>query len=106
MIRQIILGVEPSIHEGVFRGAPTFRFGTDFALMQLRPRDRVHVVLQRRATTKAQKPYPPIDDPRGIATWLGRNRCMVTFVDTADVAAKRHAFAALVRAWIASLAAR
>lgn len=41
-----------------------------------------------------------IDDPAGLLEWLGDDRATVKFRDAADIAAKREAFAALLREWL------
>ncbi|MGA9521271.1 MAG: DUF1801 domain-containing protein [Myxococcaceae bacterium] len=105
-VRQIILGVSPEIREGIKWNAPSFRTTDFFATFHLRNRDSVRLILHTGAKVKASaKKGVEIADPAGLLEWLADDRCMVTFVDAADVQAKRTPLKAVIREWIARLPA-
>src|SRR5688572_26703061 len=99
-LRQLILGVDANITEGIKWNAPSFRTSEWFATFQLRGKPGVRIVLHLGAR-KRTGPRPVIADPAGLLTWLGDDRAIVTFADAAEVAAQRAALTAIVRAWIA-----
>ena len=101
-VRAIVLGAAPTIAEGVKWNAPSFRTSEWFATFHLRARDGVQVILHLGARVRETATTGiAIDDPHGLLEWLARDRATVRFRDLADVEAKRDAFGALVRAWIA-----
>ena len=101
-VRAIVLGAAPTIGEGIRWNAPSFRTSEWFATFHLRARDGVQVILHLGARVRETAATGiAIDDPDGLLEWLARDRATVRFRDLADVEAKRDAFAALVRAWIA-----
>ncbi len=71
--------------------------------MHLRGRQGIGVVLHcgARAGPRAQR--LPVRDPAGMLDWLANDRAMVRFADTAEVEARREAFQALLRDWLACL---
>lgn len=101
-LRAIIRGVDPRITERVKWNAPSFATTEHFATFHLRHRAGVQVVLHLGA-----KPRPDADvrtavaDPSGLLAWRGPDRATVTFADRADVEAKRAAFEAVLRQWVA-----
>ena len=50
-LREIILGADPSIVEGIKWNAPSFRTSEYFATFHLRARDGVQLILHRGAVT-------------------------------------------------------
>jgi hypothetical protein len=96
-VRQVILGADPSITEGVRWNAPSFRTSEWFATFHLRAKAGLQVILPLGAKARGG-PDIAFDDP--LLVWLGKDRASVTFRDAADVAAKRAAFAGLIRRWI------
>ncbi|MBB5206904.1 DUF1801 domain-containing protein [Chiayiivirga flava] len=103
-MRSAILGADPSIAEGIKWNVPSFRTRDWFATLHLRARTGVGVILHLGAKkTAASEHGVPIDDPDGLLQWLARDRAMVAFRDLADVSARRDAFVALIRRWIAHL---
>lgn len=99
-LRQIILGADPSIAEGIKWNAPSFRTSDDFATMHLRVKDGVGVVLHLGAKKRSDAVTLTIDDPESLLTWLAKDRAMATFRDTRDVELKQAAFAAIIQQWI------
>ena len=100
-VRELILGADPRITEGVKWNAPSFRTTEWFATVHLRARDGVQVILHRGA--KAREGAPSLDDPSGLLEWMGKDRASVKFSDLDDVKAKRERFTAIVRGWIANV---
>jgi hypothetical protein len=101
-VRRIVLGVSPAISEGVKWNAPSFRTKEWFATVFLRDRKRVRLVFHRGAKVKDDaSARPRIDDPKGLIEWLANERCLVTVGAGREIAARRTAFAKIVRQWIA-----
>jgi hypothetical protein len=101
-VRAVILGADPRIGEGVKWNAPSYRTSGDFATFHLRGRAGVQVVLHLGAKARPDaRVRDAVADPLALLDWRGPDRAIVTFRDPADVAAKRAAFAAIVREWIA-----
>ncbi|MDY7225561.1 DUF1801 domain-containing protein [Hyalangium rubrum] len=100
-VRKIILGISPEISEGIKWNAPSFRTTDHFATFNLRPQDRVRLILHTGAKVKdTAKKGLKIEDPEGLLEWLAKDRCLVTLGDSKDVKAKRAALEAIVRQWI------
>lgn len=108
LLRQLILDVDPEIHEGIKWNAPSFRTSDWFATLNLRARSgeqHVWLILHTGAKQKASPDAAAaIPDPAGLLEWLGKDRAVVTFTDTADIANKREPLQAILRAWVARLA--
>jgi hypothetical protein len=101
-LRQIILGADPSIAEGIKWNAPSFRTSEWFATFHLRARDGVQVILHLGAKKRADAAeVATIADPDGLLEWLAADRASTKFRDLADVEARGPAFAALIRRWTA-----
>ena len=101
LIRSAILEADPGIREGVKWNAPSFRTHEYFATTHLRDKAGIGVILHRGAKVRAPDPGEcQVDDPHGLLKWLAADRASVSFADAADLAAKRTAFVALIRAWI------
>lgn len=101
-LRRIVLGLSPAIREGIHWNAPSFRKGEDFATFHLRERDRVQIVLHTGESRKRPGACP-FPDPSGLLEWSDEDRALVTFLDAADVRAKRAAFEAVLHEWIRRL---
>ena len=100
-LRQIILGADPSIREGIKWNAPSFRTSEHFATFHLRAKDGVQVILHFGAKKRADKAAGvTIADPESLLEWLATDRASVKFADLEDIDAKRSAIAAVVRQWI------
>ncbi len=99
-VRRIILGVHPSIAEGIKWNAPSFRTVEYFATFHLREKVGFSVVLHLGARAR-DGARPVIADPTGLLRWLGKDRAIVRFAEPADIESQRAAFAAVVTQWIA-----
>jgi len=103
-LREIILGANPEIRDGVKWNAPSFRTTDYFATLNNprnpRSRDRVQLILHTGARRKDVTARGKIDDPAGLLEWLAPDRCIATFTCAADIDAKREALQSIVRAWI------
>lgn len=102
LVRQIILGIDPGIREGIKWNSPSFRTNDYFATVNLRVRgkqDHVWLILHTGAKAKKIKDVK-IDDPDGLLEWLAKDRCLVTFVDGKEIQKKRKALEAILRQWI------
>lgn len=102
-LRALILEVSPTIREVVKWNAPSYRAGAhDFLTFNLRTKDRIRLVFHTGAKVKAGATRPDIADPATLLEWLGPDRALVT-LGADDVATKRTALKALVRAWLRAL---
>jgi hypothetical protein len=98
-VRQIILGADIGITEGIKWNAPSFRTSEWFATFHLRAKTGLQVILHLGAKVRGG-PAVTVDDPSTLLVWLGKDRASVTFRDADDVMTKRDAFADLIRRWI------
>jgi hypothetical protein len=98
LLRTVIVGVSPSINEGIKWNAPSFRTVEWFATMNFRG-DALMVILHLGAKARDASGLM-IDDPNGLLKWLGKDRASVSFRDMAAVRANKDAFAAVIRQWI------
>lgn len=99
-LREIILGADPRIAEGIKWNAPSFRTSEWFATFHLRAKDGVQLILHLGAKRRDGADVA-IADPHSLLRWLGADRASVTFRDLDDIEAKRSAFADVIRQWIA-----
>lgn len=100
-LRQIILGADPGITEGIKWNAPSFRTSEYFATFQLRAKEGVQVILHLGAKTRASSTSGiAIADPESLLEWLAKDRASVKFRDLKDIDARRSAFANVIREWI------
>jgi hypothetical protein len=100
-VRQIILGVNKEIAEGIKWNAPSFYFKDWFATTGLRSKDFVHVVFHTGAKVKASATQGvAIDDPSGLLEWHAKDRCSAKFYDMKDVKAKKAALQDIVKQWL------
>jgi hypothetical protein len=103
-VRTIVLGVSPTIEEGIKWNAPSFRTADYFATINLRSRDRVQLIFHRGAKVKDNSTDGmTVPDPAGLIQWLARERCIVTVGAGKEIAKNRAAFEAIIRAWIRQL---
>ena len=102
-VRELILGVDSAIQEGIKWSAPSFRTDDWFATVNLRGKggdERVWLILHTGAKkSKAMK----VADPMGLLKWLAKDRCLVMFEDETDVKSKGAALKAIVRGWVRAL---
>lgn len=103
-VRAIVLGASPAIREGIKWNAPSFRTTDWFATLNLRAKggeERVWLILHTGAKVKATASAGvSIPDPKGLLTWLAKDRSLVTLANLAEIRAKRAALQTLLRAWI------
>jgi len=100
-LRQIILGADPSIAEGIKWNAPSFRTSEFFATFHLRAKDGVQVILHLGAKKRESATTGiGVADPESMLQWLGKDRASVKFRDRKDIEARGAAFADVIRAWI------
>ena len=110
LIRTIILAANPEVGEEVKWNSPSFYLGDStrhFATLNLHPRTAkggVLIIFHQGAKVKAKGlKGPKVEDPAGLLTWLGKERCSAWFQGAADVEGKRGALGEVVRQWIAQL---
>ncbi len=99
-LRKLILGVDPTIQEGIKWNSPSFRTTEYFATLNLR-QDRVWLILHTGAKVKANAMSGiPIADPTGLLEWLAKDRAVVKFADANDLKSKKAALEAILREWV------
>ena len=104
-LREIILGANPAIADGIKWNAPSYRTEDWFATTHLRAKTGVQMVMHFGAKKRANfSPRKQIADPESLVQWLADDRGTVTFRDMDDIHSKRSAFAALIREWIPHVA--
>jgi hypothetical protein len=100
-VREIILGADPSITEGIKWNAPSFRTSEYFATFHLRAKEGVQVILHLGAKARDTSiSGGAVADPESLLEWLGKDRASVKLRDLKDIDAKRSAFADILRRWI------
>ena len=100
-IRRLMLGVDPSVREGIKWNAPSFRTTEYFATTNLRSRAGVGIILHLGAKVrKLPADGVRIDDPMKLLKWLGKDRAMVEFGNSRDLGEKAAAFQLILRQWI------
>ena len=109
-VRAAILKLGPRIGEEIKWNSPSFYLNDHFATIntgrktRARPMDHIPVVLHRGAKARPGGDVrASIDDPTGLAEWLGGDRCVVMFRSPEEVEARKGAFRDLLRQWIACL---
>jgi hypothetical protein len=98
-LRQIMLGADPGIAEGIKWNAPSFRTSEYFATFHLRAKNGVQVILHRGAKPRETAGIA-INDPEGLLEWLGHDRASVTFRNLHAINTRSAAFADIIRQWI------
>lgn len=100
-VRETILSADPTITEGIKWNVASFRTSEYFATVNLRAKNGFGILLHFGAKKgDVAKTGVAIPDPDGLLEWLAKDRAMVTFRDLGDFAARRSAFATLIRQWI------
>ncbi len=100
-IRRTIRGAAPGIREGIKWNAPSFRTTEYFATTNLREKAGIGVILHLGAKVRALPAGGlAIADPQKMLTWLAKDRAMIVFRDGKELAARKAAFAALIRQWV------
>jgi hypothetical protein len=100
-VRQVVLGADPSITEGIKWNAPSFRTSEYFATFHLRAKDGVQLILHLGAKKRdASVPRTAIPDPGSLLEWLGKDRASASFDGLEAIDAHRLALADIIRHWI------
>jgi uncharacterized protein YdhG (YjbR/CyaY superfamily) len=103
-VRKWILGIDPTIHEGIKWNAPSFRTADYFATLFLRTRDRVQLIFHTGAKGKGVSMKDrPMPDPNGLVQWLAADRCTVTLGRGSELKGNRKPFEAFAKSWIRHL---
>ena len=99
-IRKLILGVHPSIAEGIKWNAPSFRTAEYFATTNLRAKSGIGIVLHLGAKVREIPTGFSIADPTNLLKWLGNDRATVEISNLQDIADNKTAFESVIRQWI------
>lgn len=103
-LRGLMRELDPAISEGIKWRVPSWRTHEWFATTHLRVPQGLGLILHFGAKPR---PVPAeglgIEDPQGLLEWLGRDRAMLHFVDTAAFAHQRADALALLRQWLRQL---
>lgn len=103
-VRQLILGADPSIAEGMKWKSPSFRTDEYFATVHIRRQDAVQIILHLGAKVRPDiRERITVADSSSLLEWLGNDRACVKFKDRSEIEAQRPAFEAIVRQWITHL---
>lgn len=99
-LRSILLGVDPSIAEGVKWNTASYRTTEWFATLN-GPKHvkEPMIILHAGARTKGIMLKDRIPDPEGLLKWMGSDRAQILFKDAADIKAKEKALRAIVNTW-------
>lgn len=100
-LRAIILGVDPSILEGVKWNTASFRTADWFATLN-GPKQvkEAMIILHAGAKAKGIVLKDRIPDPNGLLKWLGNDRAQLIFRDANDIETNTEALGSIIRAWI------
>jgi hypothetical protein len=100
-LREIILGADKAVEEGIKWNAPSFRTSEYFATFHLRAKEGVQIILHLGAKKRdSSASGVVIADPQSLLTWLDKDRASAKFRDRKEIDAKRAAFADVIRQWI------
>ena len=101
LLREILLGADPTVAEGIKWNAPSFRTSGYFATTHLRGKGTIGLILHRGAKMRElPEEGLAVADPAGLLKWLGKDRAMIEFRQRAEIDSARGALAALIRQWI------
>jgi hypothetical protein len=102
VIREVILGADAGITEGIKWKAPSFRTTEFFATFNLHAKGCVQVILHRGAKVRDRdaQEHLPVADPSGMLEWLSKDRASVKLHSMADIEERRAALGSLISAWI------
>lgn len=99
-VREIILGVDPSIQEGIKWKVPSFRTTEYFATFHVRSKKGMGLILHFGAKKREDLPQrSTISDPTNMLEWLSDDRAMITFASMEDVTSNEREFATIIRQW-------
>ena len=103
-LRTLVREASPAAQEIVKWNSPSYVLdGVDQATINAQGRGAVRLILHRGATTAENTDAASAftGDPLGLLTWHSDIRASLPVTDLADLAAKRDAALAVVRAWLA-----
>ena len=101
LLREILLGADPTVAEGIKWNAPSFRTSGYFATTHLRGKGTIGLILHLGAKARELPAGGlAVADPAGLLKWLGKDRAMIEFRQRAEIDSARGALAALIRQWI------
>ena len=101
ILRMAILGIDPSVAEGIKWNAPSFRTTEYFATTNLRAKVGVGLILHLGAKVRELPDGAvAIDDSGKLLKWLGKDRAMVEFGGESELLEKKAALVAVLRQWI------
>ena len=96
-----MLGVDPSIAEGIKWSAPSFRTSEYFATTHLRTKAGIGLILHLGAKVRqSAEGALTINDPDKLLKWLGKDRAMLEFASADELEGKKPALIAVLRQWI------
>jgi len=100
-VRQIILGANDQIEEGIKWNAPSFYVKEHFATFNLHAREFVRVIFHMGAKVKDNSAEGvKIKDPSGLLERIAKDRCAARFYSMSDVTSKRVSLEDIVNQWI------
>lgn len=101
LLREVLLGSDPRITEGIKWNAPSYKTHEYFATTHLRRPSGIGLVLHLGAKARASSlGRDTIQDPAGLLQWLAQDRAMIEFKDVDDLQGRREDVAAIVRQWV------
>lgn len=100
-LREVVVGADASIAEGIKWNAPSFRTTEYFATTHLRSKSGLGLILHLGAKVRALPANGvAIDDPGGLLKWLARDRALIEFSQVDEIARRRPELQALLWQWI------
>ncbi len=102
-LRQVILGADSRVREGIKWNAPSFFCHEWFATFNLRARGCVQLIFHRGAKVKAKINERYVSDPTGLLDWITNDRCSAKFTNMQDVKARSPALKEIVAQWVRHL---
>ena len=100
-LRKLMLGVDPSVREGIKWSAPSFRTSEYFATTHLRSKTGIGLILHLGAKERESADAAlAIHDPDQLLKWLGKDRAMLEFASADELEGKKPALIAVLRQWI------
>lgn len=101
LLREILLGADPTVAEGIKWNAPSFRTSGYFATTHLRGKGTIGLILHLGAKARELPAGGlAVADPANLLKWLGKDRAMIEFRNRTEIDSAREALAALIRQWI------
>lgn len=100
-VRDVVLGADSAIAEGIKWNAPSFRTTEYFATVNLREKAGVGLILHLGAKVRDMAPGSlQLEDPQGLLRWLAKDRAMIVFENMPSIVGSKPAFEHIIRQWI------